>query len=267
MRGAARVGVVSLAVLGLGSMWPHVARAQDFEWHGRIDAGRAIEVKGINGGIRALPASGGEVEVTAEIREHRRGDAEDIQFEVVEHADGVTICAMYPTPRSQRRANECAPGSEGRMNTHDIDVEVEFTVHVPANVTFVGRTVNGGVEADGLQGDVRAHTVNGDVEVSTAGEAQATTVNGSIWASMGAREWTGDVGFETVNGGITIELPEGVGADVTAHTVNGGIETDFPLTVHGRFSSRRLTGTIGGGGRRLWLETVNGSVRLVRSGR
>jgi DUF4097 and DUF4098 domain-containing protein YvlB len=69
-----------------------------------------------------------------------------------------------------------------------------------------------------------------------------------------------------VNGSINIELPDGVNAEVTARTVNGDLETDFPLTIQGRWGPRKLTGTIGDGGRDLSLETVNGSIRLRRGG-
>jgi hypothetical protein len=36
------------------------------------------------------------------------------------------------------------------MNTHNNDVKVEFTVLVPQGVRFVGRSVNGDVEANSL---------------------------------------------------------------------------------------------------------------------
>jgi DUF4097 and DUF4098 domain-containing protein YvlB len=68
-----------------------------------------------------------------------------------------------------------------------------------------------------------------------------------------------------VNGGITIDLPANVSTDVRASTVNGGIVTDFPLTVIGRLGPRRLNGTIGSGGRRLELSTVNGTIRLRKN--
>jgi len=238
--------------------------AQDFEWKGSIQQGDHIEVVGVLGDVTAVASNGNEVEVTAIIREHRRGNAEDIDIEVIEHGGGVTICAMYPTPRRADRDNECRPDGRTRNNTNDIDVSVHFTVHVPSGVDFVGRTVNGDVQVESLSGDVEAHSVNGDVDVSTSGLAQASTVNGSIRAQVGRADWDGSLEFETVNGSITVELPDGVGADVTAATVNGGIETDFPLTVRGRFSSKRISGIIGEGGRRLWLETVNGSIRILR---
>jgi hypothetical protein len=48
--------------------------------------------------------------------------------------------------------------------------------------------------------------------------------------------------------------------------VNGSITTDFKVsgTHSGR---RRLSGRIGGGGRKLELETVNGSITLEESGK
>ena len=53
---------------------PTQVMAQDFEWSGRLSAGQAIEVKGINGDIEAMVASGNQVEVTAVKKEGRRGD-------------------------------------------------------------------------------------------------------------------------------------------------------------------------------------------------
>ena len=151
------------------------------------------------------------------------------------------------------------------MSTRDNDVDVHFTVRVPRGVAFAPRTVNGDVEATDLEGDVDASTVNGSIQVSTSGHAQAQTVNGSIRARAGRADWTGGAEFKTVNGSITVTLPASTAADVRAETVNGEIETDFSLTVSGRFSRRRLSGTIGGGGRALELETVNGSIHLRKS--
>ena len=56
---------------------------------------------------------------------------------------------------------------------------VHFDVRVPSGVGFVGRTVNGEVNAESLQSDAEAHTVNGSVRLTTSGLAVASTVNGS----------------------------------------------------------------------------------------
>jgi DUF4097 and DUF4098 domain-containing protein YvlB len=151
------------------------------------------------------------------------------------------------------------------MSVKDNDVQVRFDVKVPVGVRFVGRTVNGGIDARALPADGEAYTVNGAIEIEAGGLARAETVNGGIRARLGRADWKDRLEFKTVNGGIVVELPASVGAEVEARTVNGDIETDFPLTVQGRFSKRRLSGTIGEGGRHLELETVNGAIELRRT--
>jgi hypothetical protein len=243
---------------------PAAAQDGDFQWRGRLDAGKTLEIYGVKGDIRAEPASGTEVEVRAAKRA-RRSDPEEVAIEVVPHDDGVTICAVYPTPRRSRRPNECRPGG-AHSSTDNNDVEVSWTIRLPAGVKFDGHTVNGDVVVANLASDVSAGTVNGDVEVSTSGVAEASTVNGSVRATMGRADWTGTMKFSTVNGGITVEVPSDLSADIEAATVNGAIETDFPITVRGRFMNRRMSGRVGDGGRTLEMETVNGSIRLRIAG-
>ncbi len=245
---------------GIGS---EETQQDDFRWRGTIAAGRVVEIKGVNGSIRAEPSAGGDTEVTAEKR-GRRSDPQSVRVQVVEHADGVTICAVYPSS-DPNKPNTCEPGDGGRSQVRDNDVKVDFTVRVPAGVRFSGRTVNGGVDANSLSADTDVHTVNGDVRVSTSGVARARTVNGSINASLGRADWTSPLDFKTVNGSITLTLPAAASAEVRAETVNGDISTDFPITIQGRFSKRSLNGTIGGGGRELRLATVNGSIEIRRA--
>ena len=237
------------------------AGAQDFNWHGRIAAGKRLEVKGVNGDVRAVAATGAEAIVTATKRA-RRSDPEDVKIEVVETDGSITICAVYPTPPRARRENVCEPGDAWHTNTEDNDVKVDFQVQVPAGVEFNGQTVNGEMSAEGLGADVKASSVNGSVRVTTTGLAEASTVNGSVYAQMGRANWTDELEFTTVNGDITLIFPSKLDTEVRASTVNGDIESDYPLTVSGKFGPRRVRGTIGAGGRFLNLSTVNGEIRL-----
>jgi Toastrack DUF4097 len=236
--------------------------AQDFRWHGTLARGKTLEVRGINGSVTAVAASGGEAEVTATKHAHRHGDPDDVEIKVVEHAEGVTICAIYPSRHSDR-PNECRPGG-GRSDNDNNDTEVDFQVKVPAGVNFVGATVNGDAEARSLDGDARLGTVNGDVNVTASGTAEGSTVNGSVTADVGKGNWSGALEFATVNGGITVTLPADLSADLAASTVNGSIESDFPLTVQGRIKRQSIHARIGSGGRDLELKTVNGSIRLIK---
>jgi hypothetical protein len=240
---------------------PAAAAAQDFRWHGSIPQGQSIEIKGVNGDVRAEPSGSNEVEVTADKRA-QRDNPDSVQIQVVPHAGGVTICAVYPS-REGSRPNECQPGDGGRMNTQNNDVTVRFTVRVPAGVHFVGKTVNGEVEAMRLNGDVTLSTVNGSVGFSTTGTGRANTVNGSIRGEMGRADWNDRLEMSTVNGSITLTFPSTLNTDVRAATVNGDINSDFAVSAS-RISRRRIEGTIGGGGRMLSVESVNGSITLKK---
>jgi DUF4097 and DUF4098 domain-containing protein YvlB len=252
--------IVSAAVL-LGA--PAAAAAQDdFSWSGRVAPGRTVEVLGVNGDIRAEAASGDQVQVTA-TKTARRSSTDDVTIEVVEHAGGVTICAVYPTPDNSKRPNECAPGG-GHMNVNNNDVQVDFVVRVPANLRLEAATVNGSVTAEGIRGDVEARSVNGNVDVATTGAGTAESVNGNVRMSMGRADWEGERRAASVNGNVIVVLPASANVEVRGSTVNGGIESDFPVTVRGRWGPRRMTGTIGSGGRELELETVNGEIQIRR---
>jgi DUF4097 and DUF4098 domain-containing protein YvlB len=230
-----------------------------FSWRGALANGQTLEIKGVNGDIRASESSGTEVELTAD-RHGRRNNPSEVRIDVVPHAGGITICAVYPSPDS--RPNECKPGKEGRNSVRNNDVQVDFAIRVPRGVKLSANTVNGGIDARGIQSDVIAHTVNGKIVVEAKGNVEAHTVNGGITASMGDTAWNGTREFHTVNGGITLELPATANTDFNASVVNGNIESDFPIMVKGKIDPRRLSGTLGSGGRELKMNTVNGSIKI-----
>lgn len=256
-----RTSVMSVAVLTLAVAVSATAAEEAFDWSGAVGTGKAVEIKGVNGGIEATGTSGGEVVLHA-VKKGKKSNPADVKIEVVEHAGGVTICAVYP---SAGEPNECAPGEGGHMKVKDNDVNVRFEVEVPAGVHFIGRTVNGGISASGIQARAEAHTVNGGIKIEAAGLTSAETVNGGIKATVGAADWSNPVTLKTVNGGIVVSLPGATAANVKAATVNGDIETDFPLTVKGKFGKRRIEGSIGGGGPLLQMETVNGGIKLEKA--
>lgn len=251
---------VALTALALAA--PAAAQRSDtFTWQGEIAPGQTVSVRGINGKVEAVPGSGGTVRVEAR-KKARSGSLADLDVDVRRTSDGIEICGVYPLEDGGTK-NACDEGRRGedmRDNT-----SIDFVVHVPSGVDFEGSTVNGSIRTGDLGGDVRVATVNGGIVVSGSGRVEAHTVNGGIEATTGAASWDGDLEFQTVNGSIQVTLPPNVNARVVAKTVNGGIDTDFPLTVQGRWGPRRMEGTIGQGGGRLELETVNGGITLRRS--
>jgi len=251
----------TLVVVGIFAAWFAPTTGNDaFRWKGRVPAGHLVEIRGLNGNIHAEPALGNDVEVVA----YKSGqvlEGSGVQVRVVEHPRGVTICAVYPLADGQM--SDCQPGTNSPRPPLSNNVNVDFMVRLPKGVRFVGRTVNGQVEAKALQADTEAHTVNGNVRLSTAGAAKVETVNGSIIASVGRIDCASK--FSTVNGGITVEMPSGAAAAVHAGTKNGHIHTDFPLDVHDYYVGGFADGEIGHGGPALTIMTVNGTINLRRS--
>lgn len=259
--------VIVIAASAFANALPQGDTGNEFRWHGRIGEGKTVEIKGVNGEVRAEVASGEEVEVVAVKRSSwGQGNAQEVQIKLIEHADGITVCALYP--QRDGRLAECKPGAGGQ-NSHKNNVNVAFTVRVPRDVHFIGRTVNGSVTARSLGGNVQATTVNGGIEVSTKGYAKASTVNGSITVACGRANWDDELEFQTVNGSIDVTLPENTRSEIEASTVNGRISTDLPLILKGKLDKRHLRGMLGNDSearRQLRLNTVNGSIS-VKGGR
>jgi hypothetical protein len=241
---------------------PREIGPNDFQWHGVVAVGRAIEINGIFGNIRAEATSGSEVEVVAN-KHARRSNPDEVQIRMLKHDGGVTICAVYPRGEPGE-PNDCQPGG-GNSHTHNNDVRVDFTVRVPAGVRLIARTVDGDVDAASLDGNVEACSVLGSIRISTAGYARARTITGSITATLGNANWPGQIEFETITGEITLKLPANLNTELHAESTTGNITTEFPLTVQGSATRQSMNGSIGNGGRKLLLKTISGPIRLLRA--
>jgi DUF4097 and DUF4098 domain-containing protein YvlB len=268
--GKLTLGCLAVALGLVASGTPAQGQAQDFRWAGAIELGKTVEIKGVNGDIRAEAASGNQVEVVA-VKRARRSDPASVDIQVLQHDGNVTICAVYPTPagswrgwyRDRRQPNECAPNHGGRMNVKDNDVAVDFVVRLPQGVRLAAHTVNGSIAARSLKSDADVHTVNGRIALSTTGEGSAKSVNGSIEAALGSVSGAAPLEFNTVNGSITLMIPKDANARLRARLVNGHFDSDVPLLVQSfRARPRSVDGVIGKGGQQLDLHTVNGSIHL-----
>jgi hypothetical protein len=269
-------GALSAALISLAVGVPTRAQSEkrtvfapeDFHWQGGLKAGQTLEVINTNGEIAAGRASGDAARV-----EGRRGGSDDehaLFIEVVEYADGATICAVYARDKAPGRCHRGGVSSESGDWWHGDwwhgnRAKISFDVQVPRGVRFNAMTTNGRVHCLNLESVVQAATTNGDVEVSTSEWASARTTNGGVRVSMGNAKWSGELQEITTNGSVNVTLPASAEFQVHAATTNGGISTDFPITVQGRFGPKSLSGTVGGGGRELKVATTNGGIDLKKS--
>jgi hypothetical protein len=252
------------------------ASQEDFRWSGRLARGQQIEIQGIVGDVRAEATSGDQVEV---IGRRSGDDADRVRIEVQQTADGVIVCAIYPSSGSHRQ-NSCHDEDDDNHNDGDRDgghidaddARVDFTVRVPAGVKFASRTVAGDVYATGLRSAVDVATVSGEVRVSTTGTARASTVSGDVTATFGETDGE-EMEFASVSGNVTLRLAGDVNADVSAETLSGNIRSDFDLRMEGEDDGddgfhvqigSEATGRIGRGGPELSVNTVSGNIRLER---
>jgi hypothetical protein len=254
--------VVLTVILSLTAFTLAQDQGREFHWTGKLSADQIVEIKNLNGKIEARgDSTSDQVDVTAE----KSGpDADLVKIEVVPHADGVTICTIYPGGSTNAKTGPCEPGEKWHVDSHNSKVKVNFTVRVPTNLRFAATSINGSVTAEDMGRFVRADSVNGSVRVSTKQWAELSSVNGSLEARMGSADWTGTLKISTVNGSIDLKMPSEFNADVRFSSVNGHLDSDYPLSANGSIGNHRVEGRVGSGGRKLVLDTVNGSVRLKR---
>lgn len=236
-----------------------------FTWAGKIPEGRWINVHNMNGTVEVERGTSDRVEVVA-TRHTKRGDPDFVRFEVRKYGPSdqdVLICALWG--ENQDCDEDGYRNNRGDRNNRNNrnEVWVEFRVRVPRGVKVGAHSVNGEVRVSDVSAEVDAESVNGSVIVSTlGGPVNARTVNGGVRASMGKFDLKSDLHFSSVNGTVVAEFANDLDADVDLSTVNGRFLTDFPVTISGRIDPRRLRATIGKGGARIRLATVNGNVEL-----
>jgi len=227
-----------------------------------LASGGTLELLNVNGRIDAEPASGDTVELTG--RRTAKGSSGEAAKELLGRIE-----MREEVGEGRVRVEVRAPRMSG-FSGH----EVEWTVRVPSGVKVDLRTVNGGVKLTGLDADIVAKSTNGGVSGRniSAQVVEATAVNGGVDIDFSAQlSADARVEIESVNGAVAIGLHPASQATISARAANGGVrvnDLDIQREAEAstRESRRRLQGTMNGGGARVDLSTVNGGVRLSRSG-
>jgi hypothetical protein len=247
------------------ALLPAQDRQSDRTWtlSERVPAGQWIRVRNVNGDLHVRASSTDKVEIVA-TKSWRRGDPREVRIETKRSSDGsILVCAFWTDDATCTETSYESHSHNDGWRRRDNDVSVDFDIRVPKGVKVGVFGVNGGVSVEGASSEVRANTVNGSVDaVSMGGPVQASTVNGSVHATMGRFDGDQDLTYSTVNGTVVAEFTGDVDAEIDLSTVNGRFQTDWPVTISGRIDPRRLKATLGKGGRRIRMSTVNGNVEL-----
>jgi DUF4097 and DUF4098 domain-containing protein YvlB len=253
--------MLSVALIA-GLSFPVAAQNRaDFHWDKAVTSGGDVSIRNINGDIKVTPSTTGRVSVTG----IKRGNSryfDRIKAEVQETSRGIVVCVLPDDADSSCDDR----GSRWRRGDRDWnDVSMDLEVAVPANLRVSAANVSGDIDISGANGDVEASTVSGDLRLDRlrASSVRGNTVSGDIEVHVDAFTGRGDLSFHSVSGDVVLELPRDFGADLSMSTVSGDMNSDFPVTLgNGRMSHRRIEARIGGGGRRLDVNTVSGDLRL-----
>jgi hypothetical protein len=249
--------------------------------------GRILDVRNTHGFIHVEGTTGSAVQMTIHkvVRGETSNDVAEGQRDVrLEFKDGAPRIEATVYDRRGRYCGEERDGRDGDRNWDRVhyDVQFDFTVKVPRDVTLRLCTVNGGdVIVSGTQGDFDVANVNGPIAMNrVGGSGRAHTVNGAVTVTFTANPKL-ESSFKTVNGNVDVQFLDGLSAVFAMKTMNGGLFTDFdvqplpstmtaaPERKDGRFTYRANQSTrvrVGSGGPQITFETLNGNVRARRAG-
>jgi DUF4097 and DUF4098 domain-containing protein YvlB len=215
----------------------------------------SLRLANINGGVDIQGWSNDEIRITAIVTAENQTDRDRIKLEFSESSRGVSVETTY-----QKKSSWGHNNSSGK---------VDYIVMVPFGTALTDiELVNGSLVIDKVQGDIKANTVNGTISVQgLAANLELNSVNGSINATYQQVDNNIDsVELTTVNGSIKLYMPGELNATINAETMHGSIDTAFGLSSDKKmFSGRHLSGTVGSGDITINLESVNGSIKVLKN--
>lgn len=207
----------------------------------------------VNGGIKVQAWDKDEILIRAKVRAWapNEEDAYELAQDVKISTRG-TIEANNPGRNKKRQSTS-----------------VSYELYVPKESNLDLNTHNGGVSIADVEGDINFKVLNGGAKLTNlAGKVTGRATNGGLKIYLTGNEWLGEkMDVETTNGGVVLYVPDNYNADLEAGTVNGGMDFDFPVSVSGRIN-RRVSVTLGDGGKTIRAFTTNGGVKIkeARSG-
>ena len=145
------------------------------------------------------------------------------------------------------------------------------------NSEIIVRDIVGTLQLENANGPISATNINGSLI--------AESVNSSITAQFAGIDASGAVSLTSLNGDITLTLPAKVGAELRIDSGRGEIESEFELDVKpskpviqrderpaGREGvsvrvEQVIVATVNGGGPVIRIKTLNGDLRIKKSGK
>jgi hypothetical protein len=213
-----------------------------------------LRLANLNGGVDIEGWDKNEIKITAIITADDQEDRDRIKIQFHQSSNDVSVETEYEKQLPWGRND-----SSGR---------VDYKVMVPFGASLAEiDLVNGLLVIDKVKGEIKANTVNGAINVQgLADDVELNSVNGSIKATYHQIDNIDNIDLTTVNGSIKLYLPSELSATINAETMHGSIKTAFGLSSNKKvFSGRSLSGSVGRGDININLESVNGSIKVMKN--
>ncbi len=256
--------VIVMFVIAAGTASPAVkagASTETFQKSYPLRPDGTVSLENINGDVTIKTWDKNEVLVEA-VKHADDGDAlADLRIEVDASGDRVAVHTRYPSERGSR---------------HDRGSAVDYSLTIPKGAKLDRvEIVNGEINISGPAGVASASTVNGTIHAEGLTQGCALeSVNGRVEASFSELPGHAQAELRSVNGSLALHLPESPDADVRARTTMGRISNEFGMesSEHGGRDrcfriGDSLLGKLGKGGASVTLETVNGSISILKTDR
>jgi len=152
-------------------------------------------------------------------------------------------------------------GAKKGVECHSVSGDVEAS-DVVGDVDL--HSVSGEVTASRVEGSVEAETVSGDMKLTDVSEARvvkAKALSGEV-IYVGTINPDGRYSFKSHSGDIRMTIPGSSAFDLEAKTFSGDIDSEFEITISGKMSKKKISGSVNGGGADVELSTFSGDVVL-----
>ena len=244
-----------------------------------VSSGAALNVENYKGTIHVAASDGNQVVVGVQKRfegddSDRKWWMENVKVNFSNDRGNVKVKVEYPT----QNCTFC-------FQFHEYTAAVELEIRVPRRMNLMLDGYKPDIKVSGVQGDIAIKSykapmliegTTGAIRIDTYKDTiklQDVNIRGTLAiksykadAEVNARELGQTADLENEKGSITIRVPGDTGVDVD---YSGGrrssFHSDFNLAM-ATGSSSDVHGTINGGGTRLKLRTVKGSVSLEKLG-
>jgi len=260
-----------------------------FSTSGKAD----VTLATFDGSIEVRPWDKPEVQVIVEKRARDKAMADEMDVHTEQNGDHIVVEVKarkgdhhgmdfgWTFSRSAKLIVSMPASGDLVAKSGDGSIDVE---RITGRVEM--RSGDGSIRAHDIGGDVTAHSGDGSIRIDGVnGALNVDTGDGSIalagkLSSVRARSGDGSVtiraetgstssadwDISTGDGSVTLELPDGFGAQIDAHTGDGGIRMhDISVSnVSGEIRRNSVRGQIGSGGRLVRVRTGDGSITLKR---